>query len=123
MEMPKRSIHFGWGLVLLGGVGHAASGQASLTALIPAAFGILLIFSGVLARRTGSSKHPMHFAAVLALLGLLGSASGLVDLVSLLRDGATANPLAAASRSAMAVAMAVFLGYCVQSFRAARRAA
>lgn len=120
--MPKYTVYLGVGLIVLGAAGYVASGQASATALIPAAFGVAFLALGLAATKASSSKHSMHAAAVLALLGLIGTAGGVPDLLSLLSGADVERPLAAWSRSLMAIALAVFLVLCVRSFVAARTA-
>jgi len=90
--------------------------------LIPAAFGILLVALGLIARKASATKHAMHAAAVLALVGFAGSVNGLPDLLKLLAGGELEHPLAGVAKSLMALALATFLGLCVQSFRQARKA-
>lgn len=120
MDMPTRTQYFGWALLGLGFGGYFVSEQASVTALIPAAFGLALVLLGFAGAKTASSKHPMHAAAALALLGFVGSAGGLLDLLALATGGDVERPLAALSRSAMAVLLATFVALCVRSFRQAR---
>lgn len=120
--MPKLTVYLGVGLTVLGVAGYFASGQGSPTALIPAAFGVTFLVLGLVATKASSSKHPMHAAAVLALLGLIGTAGGVLDVLSLLSGADVERPLAAWSRSLMAIAMAVFLVLCVRSFVQARKA-
>ena len=122
LDMPRISVGFGTCLVVLGVGAYFASGQASPTALIPAAFGILLVALGLIARKASATKHAMHAAAVLALAGFAGSVNGLPDLLKLLAGGELEHPLAGVAKSLMALALATFLGLCVQSFRQARKA-
>jgi len=119
--MANTTILFGVLLIALGGVGYVGSGMESPTALIPALFGVLLVVAGAIARNEARRKHAMHAAAVVGLLGFLGSASGLADLPALLGGGEVARPMAVASRSAMAVLSIVFVGLCVKSFIDARK--
>lgn len=120
-DMPRLAGFFGLFLVALGLGAYYFSGQASLTALIPVPFGIALAVLAWVARRTGSPKHPIHAAAVLALLGFFGSANGIPEVVRLLAGDEIENPLAVLTKTLMAVAMAAFLVCCIQSFRQARR--
>ncbi len=122
LTMGRHAIQIGGGLVVLGLGGYFASGQTSPTALIPTGFGAIIMLLGMLAKKTGSSKHPMHIAAVLALVGVLGSANGFVDVYSFLSGAQTAQPLAAVCKSLMAVLLTIFLILCIRSFRAARKA-
>src|SRR5215467_9296051 len=67
--MANVTIGFGLVLAALGVGGYVATGRTSLTALIPLAFGLVLVVCGALARREALRKHAMHAAAVLGLLG------------------------------------------------------
>lgn len=122
LDMPRISAGVGTSLLILGVGAYFASGQASPTALIPAPFGIALVALGLIARKASSTKHAMHAAAVLALVGFAGSANGLPDLFRLLAGGAVERPLAAVAKSLMALVLASFLVLCIQSFRQARKA-
>lgn len=121
LDMPKLTVGFGASLIILGIGAYFLSGLVSLTALIPAAFGGVLVALGLVAKRAASTKHAMHAAAVVAVVGIAGSWSGLPEIARLLMGGEVANPLAAGAKSAMAIDLAMFLGYCVRSFREARK--
>jgi hypothetical protein len=118
--MANTAILFGFLLILLGAAGYVGSGMESPTALIPAVFGALLVIAGAVARNESRRKHAMHAAAMVGLLGFLGSAPGLLELPALL-GGEAARPAAVASKSAMAALCAIFVGLCVRSFIAARK--
>ncbi|MCB1019726.1 MAG: hypothetical protein H6509_12625 [Bryobacterales bacterium] len=120
--MAKTTMLFGALLILLGVVGWVGSGMESPTALIPSAFGLLLLIAGGAALNENRRKHAMHGAAMVGLLGFLGSASGLLQLPALLGGAEVARPAAVASKSAMAVLSAIFVALCVRSFIAARKA-
>lgn len=122
LNMPRLTVGFGISLVLIGLGFYFASGRSSLTALIPAAFGIVLIVLGIVAERAASPKHAMHLAAVVALLGILGSLNGFPPFFRMLGGGSVERPLAAAGKVAMAVDLVAYLCYSVRSFRAARKA-
>ncbi len=122
LGMPRIASLFGLGLVALGVVTYFASGRSSLTSLIPAALGVLLIVLGTCATMTEKPQHPMHGVAVVALLGFLGSVNGLPDGARLLAGDSVELPLAAVSKTLTAIAMGSLLALCVQSFRKARRA-
>ncbi len=57
-------------LVLIGIVGYGSSEvqPPPKTALIPAAFGVLLVVCGLLAFNAAFRKHAMHLAAVVGLV-------------------------------------------------------
>ena len=89
--------------------------------MIPVAFGVLLMVCGILGRKESRVKHAMHAAAILGVLGFLGSAPGLIKLPALLAGGEVLRPAAVIARSIMAILMLVFVGLCVRSFIAAKR--
>jgi hypothetical protein len=115
--MASTTIAFSVALILLGFGGYFGTGTSSLTALIPAFFGLVMLMLGMLARSDAARKHAMHAAAAVALVGLLGA------LFSLLRSPLDLRPaMAVFSQVAMIVLLAVFLALCIKSFRDARRA-
>ena len=119
--MANTTIGFGIVLIVLGVGGYFGSDRVSLTALIPAAFGLLLLIFGALARDEKRRKMAMHIAVTVGLLGFLGTVSGLFQLPTLLSGGEVARPGAVVSKSIMAVLMAIYVGMCVKSFIDARR--
>ena len=114
---------YGGLLILLGVVGYFGLGRESVTALIPAFFGVPVMVLGLLAAKESLHRHVMHGAAALGVVGLLGTVSGLVKGVRALGGAELARPEAVAVQSAMAVLSAVFVALCVRSFLQARRAA
>ena len=64
----------------------------------------------------------MHGAALLALLGVVGSTMGFVSFLRLITGGPVARPFAAQMQATMFLICLIFLGLCVRSFRAARAA-
>ena len=120
--MANTSIVFGVILIVLGLGGYFGTGTTSLTALIPAAFGLLLVISGAIARNPEKRKLGMHIAVAVGLLGFVGSVGGLMKLPTLLTGGEVARPAAVVSQSIMAVLTLIFTVLCVRSFIAARRA-
>lgn len=119
--MANTTVAFGGLLVLLGVAGYFGSGAASPTALIPAAFGLILLLLGALARHEGRRKVAMHIAVVVGLVGFLGSVGGLRDFGLYLGGGDIARPIAAIAKSLMALLCGIFVMLCVKSFVDARR--
>lgn len=119
--MATTTIGFGIVLILLGLGGYFGSGMVSPTALIPAAFGLLLVIFGALARDDKRRKMAMHIAVTVGLLGFLGTVPGLVKLPTLLFGGEVQRPAAVIAKSIMAVLMAIYVAMCVKSFIDARR--
>lgn len=64
----------------------------------------------------------MHAAAMVGVLGFLGSLRGVPGVLRLLTGGVVERPSAAVAQGLMALLMAVFVAMCVKSFKAARRA-
>lgn len=118
--MPSITLALGIALIVLGVAGYVLTGAASATALIPAAFGLLIAIAGVIARDERKRKHAMHAAVAIALLGFLGSVPGLLK-VGALFDGTAARPAAVVSQTIMAVLTLGYIVMAVRSFIAARR--
>ena len=108
-------------LIILGLYSYFATGGVSITALIPAFFGVAFTLSGLLAMKEKFLKHAMHAAAVLALLGLVGSFGGILDVVALWGGADIERPDAAYSKAIMAIICVAFLGAAVRSFINARK--
>ena len=120
--MANTTLIVGALLIVIGLVGYFGTETESMTALIPAGFGIALGLLGLLARAESRRKHAMHAAAVLGIIGFLGSARGLTLLPQLLGDGDVERPLAVWAQYTMAVLCLLFVALCVRSFIAARKA-
>ncbi len=116
--MPQFTVFIGLLLITLGLGGYWGTGQASVTALIPAFFGLPMGVAGVAAFRQSLRKHAMHAAAVLALLGLIGAASRAVPAIV---RGQFSLKTAVYMQLAMAVVCLIFVAACVRSFINARR--
>jgi len=118
--MAKTCIAFGLLLCLLGLGGYVGTGRESVTALIPAFFGLPLALLGALALEERRRKLTMHVAVVLAVLGLAGSARGLPGFWTYVTGGDVERPIAVLAQTAMAVLCALFVTLAVRSFIAAR---
>ena len=121
--MPSITIALGVALIIVGLAGYFLTGAVSLTALIPAGFGIVIALAGVVARDDRMRKHAMHAAVLVALLGFLGSVRGVLQIGALL-DGTAARPAAVVSQTIMAVLTLGYIVVAVRSFiqaRASRR--
>jgi hypothetical protein len=116
--MANTAVAFGASLMVLGIASYFGTDMVSLTALIPSAFGLVLLVLGVIARDPGKRKHAMHVAAMIGLLGFAGSASGLLKVLT---GNLGARPNAAIAQAVMAVMMLLFVALCVRSFIQARR--
>ncbi|MEM7332370.1 MAG: hypothetical protein AAF490_09775 [Chloroflexota bacterium] len=79
---PQISIGVGVILIVVALISVIVTGTSSITAWIPAFFGILLAACGALALNPARLKVMMHIVAVLAVLGALGSLNVIPDLFS-----------------------------------------
>lgn len=123
--MAKHAIIYGFLLIVVGVVGYFATDRVSLTALIPAAFGLVILLLGALGQaKEDLNKHAMHAALVVALLGFLGTVTALPDLIAVFQgnEEAIANRAATMSRSVTAVISLAFIIQGIRSFIAARKA-
>ena len=116
--MPALTRTVGFLLVLLGVAGYVATSAVSITALIPAFFGAILLILAMVARSPNARKHAMHAALALALLGVLGTAPRIVAAIN---AGNISRP-ATLAQIAMAVVLLVYIALGVKSFIDARRA-
>ncbi len=118
--MPSTTIVSGILLILIGIAGYAFSiidGNTSLTALIPAAFGVLLVILGIIATYSeGLRKHLMHAGMVVGLLGFLIPTFRLVSQINNINIS-----LAVLSQALMAIVCLFYVILGIQSFINARR--
>lgn len=112
--MSQHSQLVGVILMIVGVGGYLYSGMASPTALIPAAFGMVISMLGYYGRHEHTSKTALHLAIGVAVAGLIGSVRGLLALPALLSGGVVERPTAVVSQSIMA---AVLIWYLVRAFR------
>lgn len=117
--MPGTAIWFGRLLILLGILGYGyglTAGSASVTALIPAAFGVVLMVLGHAASaRENLRKHLMHAAVLVAVIGFMMTAGRLALKFSELSLSA-----GVVSQAVMAVICLIFVVLAVRSFAEAR---
>ncbi|MEN6497952.1 MAG: hypothetical protein ABFD16_26940 [Thermoguttaceae bacterium] len=117
--MARITITIGVILMLLGMGTYLGGGQKSVTALIPAFFGLPLTLLGLAALKDTWRKHAMHAAAGLALLGFVGALARPVHKT--LAGEPPALSLALASQLLMAILCATLVILAVKSFVDARR--
>lgn len=118
--MPSTSILTGVLLILVGIAGFGFSildGSNAPTALIPAAFGLLLLILGYVAKsKENLRKHLMHAAVIIGLLGFIIPLTRLIPQMNNIKVS-----LAVLSQIAMSLICLVFVILCVKSFIDARR--
>lgn len=119
--MAKLSITYGVIFILMGLISYFGISSESITALIPAFFGIPMLILGWFGQNEKYLKHTMHVAAVLMLLGLFGTIGGLIKFFKMLGGAETARPAAVTVQAIMALLCLVFLILAIKSFIDARR--
>jgi hypothetical protein len=116
--MPATTRLFGLLLIVFGVAAYVTTGRTSVTALIPAFFGAVLVICALVARNEAARKHAMHAAVAIGLLGALASLGRGVPAA--IAGGA--NRPAVISQLAMGVMLLIYVALGVQSFIAARKA-
>jgi hypothetical protein len=103
-------------LAVLGIASYLGTGRTSVTALIPAFFGVAFLLLAYVGRSEAARKHAMHVAMVVALVGIGGTAYRLISATTDFTRPATLAQIATV------LVLAWFLGKGIKSFRDARRA-
>lgn len=119
MNMPRIFFVFAFCFVLLGVGAYLGTGMESKTALIPAIFGVLMAGAGALSLK--HLKHGGHAAALIALLGFLGTSKSLWRIGELYH-GTLERPTAVMVQAAFAILCFALIVLCVKSFIDARKA-
>ncbi len=121
--MVKITFWTGIALIVLGVFGFLITGSQSFTALIPTIFGLLVLLCAMIARNENRRKIAMHVAQVIALLGFLGSVSGLLKLLMYaFGSGVLERPSAVYAQSIMAFICLIYLILGIRTFVNARKA-
>lgn len=101
---------------MIGLAGYFLSGMASITAAIPAFFGLPMALFGIIASKSeGLRKHLMHASVLVALLGFVGMTAELIRR----SDNLTMSP-AIISMIVTGLLCLIFVISAVRSFIAAR---
>ena len=124
--MARITTVFGALLIVLGLIAYFVMqepGSRSMTAMIPAFFGLPLLVLGLIAQaKPGSRKHTMHAAAMLGVLGFLGTVPGVIKAIKWMGGTVPARPAAVQVQVIMCVMCGAFVAMCVRSFIEARKA-
>jgi hypothetical protein len=116
--MPTTTRLVGIVLMIIGIGSYWLTGRTSITALIPAFFGVVFVLLAYVARNEAARRHAMHIAVALGLLGMLGTLGRALPAVI---GGQLTRPAVLAQIvTSLVLAYYVYAG--VQSFIAARRA-
>jgi hypothetical protein len=116
--MPATTRLFGLLLIVFGVASYVITGRTSITAMIPAFFGVALVLCALVARNEAARKHAMHAAVA---IGLIGAIASLARGIPAAMAGDAGRP-AVVSQLAMGVLLLVYVALGVQSFIAARKA-
>jgi len=120
--MIRPTVVIGALLIALGLVAYFGTGRASVTALIPAFIGaVLVLLAATAAAKPGARKHAMHVAVAVSLLGIVGSLMRPVRMM--LADAPLELTTPVLVQLATAIVLAVHVVSSVRSFTRARRAA
>lgn len=100
----------------------ASESKRSVTALIPAFVGGILLIFGLLAFNEGIRKHAMHGAVMVGLLGFLaGAGRGSMGIGKLMSGDPSLNMRSFVYVWLMALLCLIFVIMCVNSFIQARK--
>jgi hypothetical protein len=116
--MPTTTRLVGIVLMIIGLGSYWLTGRTSVTALIPAFFGVIFVVLAYVARNEAARKHAMHAAVAIGLLGVIGTLGRALPAVL---NGELGRPAVIAQVvTGLVLVYYVYMG--VQSFIAARRA-
>lgn len=108
---PAAGTVLGIVLVVLGIGAYALTDFASVTALIPAIFGVVIAALGAVGRRADPGRRRLagYGIGLLALLAIGGSARGVPDLLALVTGDAVDSVVATVSQGLMIVISVLLL--------------
>ena len=119
--MPKNSIIFGTIIISVSVAFYIGTYRASMTALIPGVIGRAMVICGLFARHNDARKHLMHISAIIALIGFIASAEGILRLFGMLDGRQVERSEAFIEMAICAVIFFIYIILSFQSFREARR--
>ena len=94
---------------------------ASITALIPAVFGVLIAILGIVGyQETDRQRLAAYGIGLLAVLGAVGSTRGIPDIIALLTGEAIESTIAVVSQGTMIIICLVLLAAVIQFIRDTR---
>lgn len=103
-------VVLGAALVVVGIAAFVISEFASVTALIPSVFGLLIGAIGWIGRSDDRQRAAIYGIGVLAAIGVLGSLRGIPDVIAMLTGGTVDSVVAAISQGVMIVVCLVLVG-------------
>ncbi len=114
--MVWTSVLFGVLLVGLAVLGYFVAEPAFWPVAVPGALGLALIVAGLVGLKLSFRKNAMHAAVLVALLGLVGTARSLKELIERVLD----KP-GLIIESVAAILCGIFVWLAIKSFLDARR--
>ena len=120
MNVNKLTVVTGALLVLTGLIAYLGTGTSSMTALIPAFVGALILICAAIGRKPNLHRHAVHAALVVALVGALGSLMNVVKIGQLF-TGTAERPAAIITSIFMLMLCANYVAAGVYSFVEARK--
>jgi hypothetical protein len=119
--MTRATIWYGGALVIVGVVAYITAAMASVTALIPAFLGAIVLVLGLVARGSaGAAPWLVVAAVVVAVLAILGSFRGIPAFAALLGGQDVERPVAAVAQAAAVVLSIAYLAAVGRLWAAAR---
>lgn len=100
---PLTGMALGSILVVLGISAYVVTGFVSITALIPAVFGIFIATVGYLGQETDRVRLAIGGIAIFALLAILGSLRAVPDIFDLVTGGQVDSVTATVAQGVMIV--------------------
>ena len=107
-------------LIVVGSGAYVLSNFASVTALIPAIFGVLIALLGAIGRNGTRQRIALYGIGALAALGVLGSLRAVPDIVALVSGesaGATVAPVTQAVTIVVCLVLVASVGRYVLATR------
>jgi hypothetical protein len=109
--MVRATIVYGGALVVLGVLAYILSAAASVTALIPAFLGVVVLALGIAGRAfPGAALFVVVAAALVAVVAVFGSFRGVAAFLELIGGQQVERPIAAV---AQALTVLLSVGYLV----------
>jgi len=118
IDMPKITFQYGVFMILLGVIFYVVTDFVSKTAMLQSLLGCIFLLGNKIAENEKWKMHVMHLLVLLALIGVI---MGLYDNTGLNKikvDGEV--ELKNIERMVMSIASAVYMYFCIQSFKQAR---
>ena len=119
-QTPTLAIVLGALLGVVGVVAYILTGFASITALIPTIFGLILVGLGVWGRNPESERTATYAIGVFGILGILGSLRAVPDKIALLSGEAVDSVVATASQAILILVSVILLASAAYAILASR---